>query len=328
VGRIEEGVRSALGRWVELVARRARAVIAIEAVVTVILAAGVVTHLGVNADNKRLLSPDLPFQRDAAAFQEHFASLDDSLLIVVDARTPEAERDAAARLAARLEEETALFSSVFIPGGDPFFEKNGLLLLDIDELEELTDGLARMQPVIADLTRDGSIAKLSRLIRRGIEETRGEDHARLGPIFERLGDATVRVYEEFPVAISWESLMLEGSAIDPGTRQVIIAEPVLVFDALLPAGPAMAKIRELVQEEDLLEARGVRVRITGNPALNHEEMLGLAVDVGLSGLGSFLLVAIVLHFAFHSGRMVGAAAITLLVGLIWTAAFAAATVDS
>lgn len=326
MGWLEDGVRRALGNWVEFVARRASAVLAVEAVLTLAAALFTVTQLGVNADNKRLLSPDLPFQRDAAAFQEHFSSLDDSILIVIDAESPEIAREAAAALASRLEQEPEHFHGVNVPGGDPFFERNGMLLLSIDALEELTDGLARMQPVIADLTRDGSIANLSRLLRRGLDETSGDERLRFAPIFDRLGEATTRVYEEYPIAVSWESLMLQGSAIDPGNRQVIIVEPVLDFDALLPAGPAMAKIRELAAAADLDAEHGVLVRITGNPALNHEEMLGLAVDVGLSGIGSFLLVAIVLQMAFRSGRMVGAAAGTLLAGLIWTAAFAAAAV--
>lgn len=326
MGRIEEQVGHALGLWVEWVGRNAAMVLAVEAVLTLALALFTLTHLGVNADNKRLLSPDLPFQRDAAAFQEHFSSLDDSILIVVDGKSPEIAREAAAELARRLTDAPESFSGVVVPGGDPFFERNGLLLLEIEELEELADGLARMQPVIADLSRDGSIANLSRLLQMGMDETSGGDPGRLAPVFDRLGDATSRVYEEFPVAISWESLMLQGSAIDPGTRQVVIVEPVLAFDAILPAGPAMAKIREVAEAAGLDERRGVRVRITGNPALNHEEMFGLAVDVGLSGLGSFLLVAVVLRLAFRSGRMVGAAATTLLVGLVWTAAFAAATV--
>ncbi len=326
MGGIEEAIRRALGDWVEFVARRASAVLVVEAVLTIAAALFTITHLGVNADNKRLLSPDLPFQRDAAAFQEHFSSLDDAILIVIDAGSPEVAREAAAELAGLLENEPDHFRGVTVPGGDPFFEKNGLLLLSIDELEDLTDGLARMQPVIADLTRDGSIANLSRLLRRGLDETSGGQRDRFAPIFDRLGEATTRVYEEYPLEISWEALMLQGSAIDPGTRQMIIVEPVLDFDALLPAGPAMAKIHELADDARLGEERGVLVRVTGNPALNHEEMLGLAVDVGLSGIGSFLLVAIVLQMAFRSGRMVGAAAGTLLVGLIWTAAFAALTV--
>lgn len=324
--RLEEAIRRVLGDWVEFVARRASAVLVVEVVLTLAAALFTVTQLGVNADNKRLLSPDLPFQKHAAAFQEHFSSLDDSILVVIDAASPEAAREAARDLAAAMDDAPEHFQSVLVPGGDPFFEKNGLLLLSLEELEELTDGLARMQPIIADLSRDGSIANLSRLLRRGLDETSGTERERFAPIFDRLGDATVRVYEEYPVSVSWEALMLQGSAIDPGTRQVVITEPVLDFGALLAGGPAIAKIRELADEAGLDEERGITIRITGNPALNYEEMLGLAIDVGLSGVGSFLLVALVLQMAFRSGRMVGAAAGTLLAGLVWTAAFAAAAV--
>jgi hopanoid biosynthesis associated RND transporter like protein HpnN len=312
-------------QWMTFLSRRAATIIAVEAAITLVLAVYAVTHLGVNGDNMRLLSPDLPFQRDAAAFQEHFPSLDEAILVVLDGETPEATRSAAEVLAGRLREMPERFSSVTMPGGEPFFERNGLLFLDVEDLEDLSDGLARMQPVIAELTRDGSIANLSRLVRMAVDES-GNDSERLAPIFDQLSDATARVYGEYPIAVSWESLMLRNSAIDMAARQILVVWPVLELDALLPAGPAMASIREVVEGEKLDASRGVQVRITGNPALNHEEMWGIGIDVGVSGIVSFFLVALVLRMAFRSGRMVGAAAAALLTGLIWTAALAAALV--
>ena len=301
-------------RWMTFLSERASAIIAVEAVITVLLAVYAVTHLGVNGDNMRLLSPDLPFQRDASAFQEHFPSLDEAILVVVDGETPEAARSAAEVLSERLREIPERFSSVTLPGGEPFFERNGLLFLEVENLEDLSDGLARMQPVIAELTRDGSIANLSRLVRMAVDES-GNDSERLAPIFDQLSDATGRVYGEYPIAVSWESLMLRNSAIDMAARQVLVVWPVLEIDALLPAGPAMEAIRGIVEDDQLDARRGVQVRITGNPALNHEEMWGIGVDVGVSGIVSFFLVALVLRMAFRSGRMVGAAAAALLTGL-------------
>jgi hopanoid biosynthesis associated RND transporter like protein HpnN len=68
------------------------------------------------------------------------------------------------------------------------------------------------------------------------------------------------------------------------------------------------------------------VRVTGNPALNHEEMIGLAWDIGGAGVFCFLLVAGILYLAFRSWRLVIASLSTLLVGLVWTASFAAMTI--
>ena len=106
-------------------------------------------------------------------------------------------------------------------------------------------------------------------------------------VLDRMGRATVAVYQDYPIFLSWESLLLKGSALDPTTRGVIVAEPVLEFGALLAAGPALDAIHEAVAELGLEPEQGVRVRVTGNPALNYEEMLGLMRDVGLAGIASF-----------------------------------------
>ncbi len=100
----------------------------------------------------------------------------------------------------------------------------------------------------------------------------------------------------------------------------------LEFGKLLAAQTAIEGIRDAARRLSLTEDRGVRVRITGNPALNYEEMFGLAWDIGASSVLSFLLVAVVLYLALRNMRLVSSAALTLLVGLVWTAAFAAATV--
>jgi hopanoid biosynthesis associated RND transporter like protein HpnN len=305
-------------------------VIALNLLVTVALGIFTGLHLGVNTDNKRLLAPDLPFQKAAAEFARHFPPLDDSLLLVIDGDTPELAREAAQALTQRLRGDPETFTDVYAPGAGAFFQRNGLLYRSLDEIDDFTDHLARVQPVIADLSRDASIANLARLIRLGLEQerARGSDETEWSAVLDRFGEATVRVFDEYPVSTSWESLMLEGSAFDPGTRQVVIAEPVLDFSKLLAAKRAIGAIRAAARELSLVPERGVRVRITGNPALNYEEMLSVARDIGVAGIFSFALVTAILFFAFRSLRLVSAAALTMLAGLVWTAAFAAVSVGS
>ena len=90
----------------------------------------------------------------------------------------------------------------------------------------------------------------------------------------------------------------------------------------------MAEIRRIAAERDLDSDHGVRVRLTGNPVLNYEEMAGLLWDIGLGGVITFLFVIAVLFRALRSPRLVITSVITLLVGLVWTGAFAAATVGA
>jgi hopanoid biosynthesis associated RND transporter like protein HpnN len=134
------------------------------------------------------------------------------------------------------------------------------------------------------------------------------------------------VFDEFPLAISWEEFLLSGSSLDVSKRRILMLEPVLDFEALLPAGPPLAHIRDTARELEFTSERGVVVRVTGNPALNHEEMFGIAWDIAAGGLFCFVFVGFVLYVALRSLRLAMAALATLLVGLVWTAAFAAVAV--
>jgi uncharacterized protein len=280
--------------------------------------------LGFDVDPNHLFSEDLPFQRMIARFSEHFPVLTNSLLVVVDGRTPEATRAAADALAAALRQRHDRFRSVYFPGEESFFESHGLLYLDTDDLETFADGLVRMQPMIGALSADPSLGTLVRLIRRALGEAAPADvdPARWAEVLDHFRLAVVSVYAEYPLQLSWESLLLKGSGVDPTRRRVIVADPILEFGRILAAGPAMDAIREAVAQLGL-DARGeVGVRITGYPALNYEEFLGLSRDTGAAGLLSFLLVVGVLFVAFRSGALVTASAITLLLGVACTAGYA------
>jgi hypothetical protein len=321
---LDDHLTAWLIRWVQGVRRRLGLVLLVEASVTVALLVFVLPHLGINMDHKKLIDPDLPFQRTAAEFARYFPTLDDALLVVVDGPTPETTREAAGRLRERLRADRKIFRDVYEPGGSSFFLEHGLLYRSPAELDDFVDHLAALQPVLAELSRDPRIANLARLIRLGLahERAEGKNAKTWAAVLDRISDATVRVFDEYPVSISWESLMLEGSALDAGTRKVIIIEPFLDFEKILVADRAIKEIRAAASSLPLVREGGVRVRITGNPALNYEEMLGLAWDIGYSSLGSFALVTAILFVAFRSLRLAAGAALTLLAGLIWTSAFA------
>jgi uncharacterized protein len=285
-------------------------------------------RLGVNTDHTSLISPDLPFRRYYAHFAERFPILDNAVLVVIDGETSELARSAAERLQRRLAARSDAVRGAFVPGGGPFFERNALLFLDVDELEDLADHLTRMQPVLAALERDPSIGNMAVLVQRGLEqvESNRELERSWPAILDRVSAAMGSVYTEHPIAISWEAFMLEGSSIDPVKRRVIVVDPVLDTHKLLPAARVIDAVREEARGLGLAPERGVRVRVTGNPALNHEEMIGLFWNVLVGGIGCFGLVVLVLWRAFRSLPLVLAAVITLLSGLLWTAAFATAAV--
>ena len=72
-----------------------------------------------------------------------------------------------------------------------------------------------------------------------------------------------------------------GGIRPPAGVEVI---PILDFGSLFAAHAAMGEIREIAADLKLDADHGVRVRVSGSPALNFEEMAGIAWDIGLGGV--------------------------------------------
>ncbi len=322
-------IASLLARWVDLVGRHAYATLGLTLATTLALGGLATTSLGFNVDPNALFSADLRFQKMIREFQRYFPVLTDSLLIVIDAETPERARDAQERLAAALAERDDVYKRVFLPGEEPFFERHALLYLDIEEVETFSDEMARLQPVLAELSANPSLRTLADVVDIAAEELdlTGEDADRWASVLDPMSRATETLFDPDPTPLSWENVLLEGSGIETPGLRVIVADPILELERVLAAERGIETVREIARELGLDREAGTRVRITGYPALNHEEMLGLATDTAVAGILSFVLVVLVMVWAFRSLLMVVAAAITLVVGVIWSAAFAGATVS-
>ncbi|HKJ24632.1 MAG TPA: MMPL family transporter, partial [Myxococcota bacterium] len=317
--------RILLGPWVRAVQRRPRAVTLACLAITVLCGAYAAENLGVNSDNPRMMPDDMPARVNYEAFAEIFPSLENALLVVVDGETPELARTAARRLAEALRGRPDLFRDVDLPGAGDFFEEHGLLYQPLDDLEVFSDQIVAIQPLLASLERDPSLSNLVSLVEEGLDAVQGGGLASAddwGRVLDRFSDATVEVYAEYPVAVSWEDLTLEGTPVEAQTRYTLIVDPVLDFTSVFPASKPMDEIRRVATELGATPERGVQVRITGHPALNHEEMIGVLWDVVEGTFLFFGVVLFVLYRALASWRMVTAALVTLVCGLVWTAAFA------
>jgi hopanoid biosynthesis associated RND transporter like protein HpnN len=325
---MERILSRALVAWVDFARRRARAVVIGVSLATVALGAFTVLTLGVNTHHTAILSDDMPFWRDYHEFAEVFPILDESLLVVIDADTVEIAQGAANALAARLATEPERYRDVYVPGGDPFFERTGLLYLEIEELEDLSDQLATVQPLLAQIVEDGSLARVAQVLEEGVEYARTDPDAPfdLTLVFDSLTRAVEAVLQGNPRPISWMELVLRRKMPGDSARRLIVLEPVFDFDRLLPGRRAILGVRDAAAELGLTPEQGVTVRVTGNVALNTEEMVTVARGALLGIAFSLAAVGVLLWTALRSTHLVVSAVLTLLVSLIWTAAAAAAVV--
>jgi len=320
---LEALIDRVLAAWVAGVCQRHRLVLWLTALSSLVLLAYTVTQLGVNTHHTAILSEDLEFWQDYNAFAETFPILDEALLVVVDAETAGEAREAALELAERLAAESELFPDVYVPGGDAFFQRNALLYLDVVELEDLSDQMASVQPLLAEVNRDRSLTHMANVLTEGIERLRTDPATPVDftVIFDSWHRAVQAVLEGRPKPISWIELILRRKLPGDSARRVIVLLPAFDYDHLLPGNRAIERVREVARELGLVPENGVVVRITGNVALNTEEMWGVAQGAVQATAVSLAVVALILWVALRRVHLVAAAIVTLLVCLVWTAAF-------
>ena len=105
-------------------------------------------------------------------------------------------------------------------------------------------------------------------------------------------------------------------------RRLILAQPIRDFSQVVAAGKPLEAVRRFSEELGLTPEHGIQVRMTGNVALAYEEMSLVERQARAAGVASFVMVAGILFVALRSLRVILAALLSLVAGLVATGAFA------
>lgn len=279
-------------------------------------------HVDTNPD--LMTSPELPFRQARAALEQAFPGLRGNLLVVVEADTPAQAQLSAVRLAERLEARDSLFPSVFLPGHGDFWERHGLLYLDLSSLRATAERIEAGAPLLLALEERPWLSTFLLALARGLGRGDTAALAEGEAVIEALSAALDAFVRGEPARLDWQAaLRLEAEDATP-RRHLIFVEADRDFAAFEPARQALAAVREAAQT--LPHVPGLEVRITGNLAVLTEEMSLVRVQMLVAGVASLLLVSAVLLAALRSVRLALATLLTLLVGLLWTSGFAALAV--
>ncbi|HVI91256.1 MAG TPA: MMPL family transporter [Dongiaceae bacterium] len=311
-------------------ARRAVALIAVFAILTVACGSYTAHHLRMDTDTTNMISPQLPWRQEAMRLATLFPQNTGLLVIVVDGKTPELADQGAAALLNRLRERPDLFNSIRRPDGGPFFTRYGLLFLPAEDLQKIADSVIRAQGFIGSLRIDPSIRGLMNVLSLALEGI-AQHAAKIEDVEKPMaavastlsstlsGDAT---------PLSWRSLMIDRK-IDPNElRHLILVQPVRDFTALQSGAKATSFIRQVIAQEGLTPANGITVRLTGPVALSDEEFATVAEGMGIALVVSTALVLLWLFLALRSVTLILATFLTLVSGLVLTFTFAAVAIGS
>ncbi|MGL4964306.1 MAG: MMPL family transporter [Inquilinus sp.] len=303
------------------------------ALVLSVCAVLVVMHrLSINTDTGKLIDPNLPWQLDNAALDKAFPQNTNLLAIVIDGQTPELAESAATQLTKALTAEPSLFRTVRRPDGGPFFDKNGILLLPLTEVQQTANDIIAAQPLLGGLAADPTLRGLFGVLDLALQgvQTGQAERSQMQPAFTRVAatiDANL-TSAHVVQPLSWQSLLSSGPPSPRTLRRFVLAQPVLDYGALEPGAKATDFVRATAEKLHLTPDYGVTVRQTGNIPLNDDQFASVSEGIGVSTTVSVVLVLGLLLLALRSFAMTGAIMITLLVGLLMTAAFAALAVGA
>jgi hopanoid biosynthesis associated RND transporter like protein HpnN len=287
------------------------------------VAAGFYTaqHFEINTDINTLISPDLDWRKRDNQFDSAF-DRDRTILAVVDAPTPELTSAAADALAKKLSGDTKHFESVQPLGSGEFFEKNGLLFLPAAEVGQLTGQFASAAPLIEIMAGDPSIRGLTGALETGLAGVkRGQvklDNTERP--FSLIAQTIEDALNKGSATFSWRELVSDKPLTDADRRAFIEFKPILDFNALEPGRDATDAIRQAAVDLNFAGQYGARVRLTGPVPIANEEFATVADGAVVNGIGTVLVVLLILWMALHSMKIISAVFVNLFIGLSITTA--------
>ena len=301
-------------------------------IVSFVVASGLIgkytmDNLTVNTNTADMISTQLPFQQNRIKLETSFPQDVNTILLLVEGDTPEQTSVVIDRISDGLRADKDAVKSVYVPDQGEFFDRNGMLYLSLQELENISKQLADAQPFIGKLSKDNSLQGLVEVLGQAIKSM-GDDELDLNinPLFRKISQSLDAVREGKPYQLSWQQLMLDKQSGFGVTKRFVIVTPNLDYTALLPGENSIAAIKKTIAGATVDELANVHVSMTGEVVLEHEEMASITQSTMIAGIASFILVCGTLWFAYRSFRLMFATFVSLGLGLVLSMGFATVSI--
>src|SRR3954465_15731223 len=287
------------------------------------IAAGFYTarHFTINTDINTLISSNIDWRKRDNQFGEAF-DRDGRILAVVEAPTPELTNTATKALAQKLSADSQNFESVQPLGSGEFFEKHGLLFLPVEEVQRVTGQFESAAPLIEIMAGDPSIRGLTGALETalaGIQRGQLKLDSTERP-FNLIAQSVERILNTGSGTFSWRELISDKPLSDTDRRGFIEFKPVLDYNALQPGRAATDAIRQAARDLNFAGEYAARVRLTGPIPIANEEYATVQDGALVNGLGTIVVVLIILWMALHSRKIIFAVFVNLFIGLSITTA--------
>jgi predicted RND superfamily exporter protein len=290
--------------------------------------------LGFSSARSDLVSEKLKYQRDYLDFKKQFHQ-PDVMIAMAESENPERNRLFMERLASRIQGEPGLFADTFYKGDLNQFGRKGLMFLSQESLDEVSKVCRDDWSFIEKFSKADNLNAALRALNREFREgspaaAKSEEIAAVAPalrVFRRTLDHAASSVTE-PLTNTYPGLpTLYGDQDRLYLSFSMGRIYALVTHAASPEveEQAVGRLWKMVAETRR-EIGGVNAGITGEPVLNHDEMLQATSDINKATVISFVLVALIFIIGFHELGRPLLATFCLLVGIVFALGFTTLTV--
>ena len=281
------------------------------------------TKLEIDTDPGRMIASDLPFRQHFAELNKTFPQFDNIFVVVVDSKEAKAGQQTAQAIAAAFKEKPDLFSHVHAPGTEAFFESHGVLYLKTDEVMKIANQIEQTRPLFSTLAKHPDLSGIEQLFDLILL---GAETGNLPPDASLFLGETVKTLDGLnsgkPHDFDWEGLNPDAEKAAP-TRWYVLAKPVLDFTAIEPAEAPLAEAQRILADPAINQLGPTGARLTGEAAVNAEELTSVTQGAVLAGVISFCLVTLVVFFGMPFKRLILPVIVMLITGILINAGVAA-----
>lgn len=284
------------------------------------------SNIKINTNTEEMLSKELTWRKYHAEYKSAFPNNIDNLVLIVESAKSSNVSVTTRELMSKLK-KTEKFESITSIQESDFMRKNGLLYLNIDELNSLAPKLIRAQPFMGILSENKDFLGIIELLENLKKYPAQKDSGNVDVLLEQVTESIEKTLVNVLSPINWDSIFGNSDTILTHNR-IIFLKPRLDFGKLLPAEESIIAISKVVSKMQEESVDSFKVTLTGGPALAYDELKSVSNGTRVSGMLAAFLVLVVLFFAFRSIALIFAICANLVAGLVFTATFATLSVGT
>ncbi|MFV0574699.1 MAG: MMPL family transporter [Vibrio sp.] len=282
-------------------------------------------HFRVDSDLNHLVKQDAPWRENLDKTTKAFGDSESSLVVVISGDDRLAVQQITQKLAEEFSQQS-LFKDVFAPSTLPWFKNQALWFLPDAEFNQFKDNVSNLLPklqaskVSAATQPANPLAPSMQFVAQVHHAVENQEAS--APLFIEVLN---QLAADKTQAVNWFSVLLpqnlskdQGKLYQSKQYQIITLNAEPQRDQKEPNKLIMQTAQNIIAKH--ADQADVQIRLTGQTALDYDEIQDANSSVKLAGTMSLIGLIVVLGFGIRSLRIILASYAAVIVGLVWTLA--------